>query len=732
MQTKPKVSIIIVNYKSSKEVVECIASIFNSKPEIAFEIILVDNDEDASYKKKLKKILTKVDYIKSGKNIGFGAGNNLGAKNASGEFLFFLNPDTLVEKGAIEALYRFLSKHKDVGMVSPLLTDVKHKPFDSMSRKELTPLNALYSFSLVRKIIPNMSIYNDASLKNWDKKDFLRVNTVPGAALMISKKLFEEVRGFDEKIFLYFEENDLSKRVGSLGYKFFLIPQAKIIHKVGKSTQYLNKKEKTFAKSRFYYLKKHYGFLRAFFTESLTRINLSGLCLFAILVVAAYLRLNSLGISMPFIGDQGWFYLSARDLILSGKIPLVGITSSHTWLHQGPLWTYMLSIAFVLFRFSPFSGAYITVIFGLLSTYAIYRVSMNIFSKKVGLIASSLYAVSPLIVSSDRTPFDPSLIPFFSLLYFYSLYSWTKGRLIFFPLIILSLAVLYNLELATFTLFFPFALIFFYFSLRRRSYIEALFKGKILFFSALAFFVPMFPVIIYDLSNGFKQTVVFFGWILYKPFSAILLHLAGKSSFVKADMFSFIFNNLQGVTLQLSLVLSLIFFAASVLYLLFRIYKTKFKISNPYFMLIFILTVTFIGIFASQTPSCAYFPVVFPFVILAEAIFFDFLLSTRGLKSIALIVFFALITMNTYASIKNSQISEIGKRLKAVDKIILMTKGERYNLIGRGEGSQFASFTNSYEYLLWWKGYPPSKKNEHFKIYVSEKNDKIIVAEKND
>ena len=76
---------------------------------------------------------------------------------------------------------------------------------------------------------------------------------------------------------------------------------------------------------------------------------------------------------MNFIGDQGWFYISARDILLTGKIPLVGITSSHIWLHQGPYWTYMLAIMLFLFHFNPVSGAYLTAVIGLLTVFLIYR-----------------------------------------------------------------------------------------------------------------------------------------------------------------------------------------------------------------------------------------------------------------------------------------------------------------------------------------------------------------------
>jgi 4-amino-4-deoxy-L-arabinose transferase-like glycosyltransferase len=219
-----------------------------------------------------------------------------------------------------------------------------------------------------------------------------------------------------------------------------------------------------------------------------------------------------LGNGMPFIGDQGWFYLSARDLLVHGQIPLVGIASSHTWLHQGPLWTYMLSFVLLVSKFNPISGAYLTVGFGVLTTFLMYLLGKEMFSQKVGLIAALLYSSSPLIISFDRMAFDPSLIPFFTVLYLFALVKWLKGNIYYFPLTLLLLAILYNLELATFTLTFPFILIFIYGLFKRATWIKKLLNIRIILSSVLLPSVIMLPVIIYDFSNGFKQTIVFVGW----------------------------------------------------------------------------------------------------------------------------------------------------------------------------------------------------------------------------
>ncbi len=244
------VSIIIVHYKVEKELLECLDSIKRSTPKTPYEIIVIDNSE---------------------KNVGFGAGNNLGAKKALGEFLFFLNPDTKVFPGVIDNLVEFIKKEKNVGIVSPLLLDKNNIPYKLQGSLKLTPFRAIMCLSFIEKYFSENRIYKNYYLFDWDKKTTKEVDVAPGTAFMIRKKIFEEVGGFDEKFFLFFEENDLCLQIKKLGYKMFINPNAKIIHLWGKSTERGESIKKIFQKSRFYYFQKHFGLFWAFLVEVFCR-----------------------------------------------------------------------------------------------------------------------------------------------------------------------------------------------------------------------------------------------------------------------------------------------------------------------------------------------------------------------------------------------------------------------------------------------------------------------------
>src|SRR3989344_6467822 len=286
---------------------------------------------------------------------------------------------------------------------------------------------------------------------------------------MISKNLFDKIGGFDEKFFLFFEEADLARKISALKLKNYVIPQAKIIHLGRESTKKRDDIREIFSKSKFYYFKKWHGLLGALIVQAFTSISRVHILLTAILLVGFFLRIFKLSEFMVFIGDQGWFYISARDMLLTGKIPLVGITSSHTWLHQGPYWTYILVIIFKIFNFNPIAPAYFTAFLGALTIWLIYKVSKELFSEKIGLISAIIYATSPLIIANDRFAYHTSPIPFFTLIFIFSVYKWIKGNYVFFAPALISLGILYNFELATASLFGVLFIFLFYGIIRRKS-----------------------------------------------------------------------------------------------------------------------------------------------------------------------------------------------------------------------------------------------------------------------
>jgi GT2 family glycosyltransferase len=735
-----KVSLIIVHYKANEEFFNCLRSITQHKPKTSFEVIVIDNDENPTIEEEMQKNFSWVIYRKSSKNLGFGAGNNLGAKYAKGEYLFFLNPDTKVYPHTIDNLVSFLEKDSRVGIVAPLLLNSQETPYELQGTKILTPFSGIFALSFLNKLIP----HNPVSLRywqtGWDKTKQKEVDVIPGTAFLIRKKLYEEVGGFDEKFFLFFEEFDLCKRIREIGHTIYIIPDAKVIHLWGRSTKHKKNISEIFIQSRKYYFRKHYGLLAMWLVELFTNFNKQQLILLTILLLAILLRIISISQLMPFIGDQAWFYLSARDMVQSHQIPLVGIASSHPWIHQGPLWTYMLAPILWIAQWNPLAGACLSISIGIIAIWIMYKCAAELFYPKIGLITAFLFATSPLIVLHDRMPYHTSPIPLFTLCFIYAVYRWMKGNPYSFPVICFFLALLYNFELATAVLWFVLLTII---GIKLKSLHKLQISKKILLYSFLAIALPLIPMLLYDFSHGFPQTLKFIAWLGYK-----LLRLFGypslhptEETFNLAQFLSFTASKYQQLLFVQSTAITAIigiisiggFFVLCAQKLKDKRFTLNWQLTALWF------TISIIGYFAGKTPSDAYLPMIFPVVILITSLVLEKMtrsipgkIANLRLNNFLLIILLAAAaSINSYELIHQNYFTvhtaTLSEKQKIARQIVQITQGKSYNLKGKGPGSQFESFTMPYQYLTWQLGHPPSSKKQQIQIIIEESKTKIEV-----
>lgn len=716
MNNKIKLSVIIVHYKNDKDLIECLDSLYKQEIKQSFEVIIVDNSENNSLQSILnKKKYRNLRYILSPKNLGYGAGMNLGTKHAKGEFLFVLNPDVVFKTNIISILINNFNQDKNIGIIAPLLYTVEGKTMDQ-GAKEPTPLRALIKYSFIDKILPNNFISKNFWEKNWKKDKLNEVDNVPGTAFIIKKNLFENIGGFDEKFFLYFEEFDLCKRVREAGYKIFIDSNLKLMHKWGTTTRLLKNKDEIFKKSRFYYFKKHYGLLKAIFIESFLLINKASLSLLTIILLSFLVRFYKVESLVPFIGDQGWFFISAKNSLISSQIPLVGITSSHLWLHQGPLWTYILMVLFKMFSFNPIVPFIFTAFIDGLVVILIYKLITNMFSQRIALFATIIYAFSPMVILSARMSYHTTLIPLFILLFIYSLFKFVKGNKYHFPLAIFYLSVLYNLELQASMLGILFLIVTIFGFIKKQNWFKNILTKKILLLSFVAFLISMIPILIYDIYNGFPQTIVFAGWIIYKGISFLIKLIEGESTgfSVYILILDYFYEFIRKLIYIQNGILSLIIFLLSLAVVFYKFFKEK--VTKDQNLGIFIVTIIFLflvgGILVSKTPSEAYLMSLFIPSILLVSIMFDYIANSKKKYLLVLCIVLLISFLNMYNLISNDYFTGIKNnfgpnfldRVKTVKEIIKESKEKSITVIGRGEGSQFESFTDNYKYLLWYYG----------------------------
>jgi len=240
--SKHNLSVVIVSFKSERVIDDCIQSI----PE-SIEIVVVDNSNNQIFKHNLEKKYSNLKCVLSSKNLGMGAGNNLGLKFINSDYALILNPDLILYKDAISQIVEELQKDISFGILAPLSDNTDY---------------------------PNYKIKKQ-DLKNINDTNRFSVESVDGYAMVLNlkklNKIFNDKKNnyFDENFFMYLENDDLCKRVIEKGEKIFILPKSKVTHLGAKAVDQKYKYEVELSRnwhwmwSKFYFNKKHFGYFFA-------------------------------------------------------------------------------------------------------------------------------------------------------------------------------------------------------------------------------------------------------------------------------------------------------------------------------------------------------------------------------------------------------------------------------------------------------------------------------------
>jgi len=262
------ISIIYVNYFSSREIGESISSFTKALSHLKYEIIVADNSKNIMEFDTLQKILQScnVRLLKLNKNMGFGQGCNRAAKQAKGKYLFFLDPDTKYYKGSIESLLSFYEETADCGIVAPVLYN-NDMSLQYSARKFPTILNQFFGRnSLLTKISRNNRFASDYMYVNRDYSKAMKVDWVRAAAILIERNLFWQVNGFSSDYFMFAEDVDLCKRLYRRGLYTYLHPGLAVIHTLGSTVDKTPiRKIWMHNKSLYTYFSKQYKLLQTLF-----------------------------------------------------------------------------------------------------------------------------------------------------------------------------------------------------------------------------------------------------------------------------------------------------------------------------------------------------------------------------------------------------------------------------------------------------------------------------------
>ena len=230
------ITFLIVTFKSRESIHRCINLIAKKYP-----ILVIENSADKFFKDDLEKKYNNVKCVLAGENLGFGKASNIGLNLVKSKYTFLINPDTLLTSNTVEELIHYSQKINDFALLSPVMMDPEDKNYHIYKKKKLT----------------------------INKLEYLEVDFIKGFAMFFNMNKFKTIGFFDEKIFLYFEEDDLCRRVRKLNQKIYVILSSKIIHAGGQSHNKEFNEEMDSSRhwhhmwSYYYYNKKHFTFLYA-------------------------------------------------------------------------------------------------------------------------------------------------------------------------------------------------------------------------------------------------------------------------------------------------------------------------------------------------------------------------------------------------------------------------------------------------------------------------------------
>ena len=259
-----KLSAIIVSYNVRYYLAQCIDSLKKAGSDIDMEIIVVDNASSDGTKDFIQQMFpndwgNKLKFIPNNKNVGFGQANNQALKLATGEFILYVNPDTLVAENTLMDCLSFYAGHPEAGAVGVRMLHPNGLFALESRRGNPAPLTSLWKVLGLTRRFPQSKTFGKYYLQYLNDKEICKVDIVSGAFMMVPHELLNQTGAFDEDFFMYGEDIDLSYRIKQSGKQNYYIP-ARILHYKGESTNKTSRRYvNIFYEAMVIFFKKHYS-----------------------------------------------------------------------------------------------------------------------------------------------------------------------------------------------------------------------------------------------------------------------------------------------------------------------------------------------------------------------------------------------------------------------------------------------------------------------------------------
>jgi GT2 family glycosyltransferase len=254
-----KLSIVVICWNDWKFIENCLTSIIKSTHKIEYEIIVSDNGSTDGSVERISAQFPAVRIVENGANLGFARGNNAGIREARGEYVLILNPDTIIHDGSLDHWIEFADKHLEAGAFGCRVHNPdgtyqrSARPFPTISRHFVAALG----FGFIGRL--RYPVLSD-EYEGWKGNTEREVDWQSGCCVMLRGDLLRNLGGFDERFFYQFEEVDLCRRVWDAGYRIRFTPTVSITHLGGQSVgRFPVRFAIEVCRNGYRYFYKHYG-----------------------------------------------------------------------------------------------------------------------------------------------------------------------------------------------------------------------------------------------------------------------------------------------------------------------------------------------------------------------------------------------------------------------------------------------------------------------------------------
>jgi GT2 family glycosyltransferase len=236
--TAVDVSVVLVNYNTREVLERTLAAVLADANAIAMEVIVVDNASADGSAAMVRDRFPSVRLIVNDTNRYYSAANNQGMRSSSGRHVLILNPDAEPRPGTLAAMVACMDEQPDIGALSVpmyfpggvLQRNCARDPTRAVLLLDYTPVGLL--LGPLRRRTLDRHWYGD-----WDRTNARDVDVLPGSCLMVRREALQRVGGFDERLLMYFAEDDWCRRIRQAGYRAAYRPVGGVVHPEGTSVR---------------------------------------------------------------------------------------------------------------------------------------------------------------------------------------------------------------------------------------------------------------------------------------------------------------------------------------------------------------------------------------------------------------------------------------------------------------------------------------------------------------